>query len=345
MDAKTKKLFWISIGLSLAVLIAVVIFTFDDETAVAFAQLNPLFILFAFLLHCIALLFWGARILVLSRSLGYKVTLRHCVNMAAAGQLLASITPSSIGGEPVRIHELYKAKIPVADAAAIVLVERLLEGVLLVVGVIVGMTAFSLIYGNEVAHELIVGAWVGTAFFAAVLLTAFLMLRKPTLIKKIGLKIAKLVTKKMSYERKEKIACGVIEGVDRFYGTFRHFGGKAKWGLVTALILSFAFWTCEYLVASVIMMGLGYSPNILLAVILQLIIAVILMIPLTPGSAGFAEICYAGFFALILPTSVIGIFVVLQRMILYYSNILLGAIASFIIVRREASDKKVISGE
>ncbi|MDO5844649.1 MAG: flippase-like domain-containing protein [Methanocorpusculum sp.] len=346
MEAKNKKLFWISIGLSLVVLIIVVILTFDEKTIEAFENLNPIYILFAFLIHLAALCLWGARILVLCKSLGYKVPLRHCINMAAAGQLLASITPSSIGGEPVRIHELYKAKLPIADATAVVVVERLLEGVLLVIGVIVGMTAFSLIYSNgEVPKELITAAWIGTAFFALLLLGIFLILRKPNTIKKIGLWISKFFTKKMSEERKEKINAAVIDGVDRFYGTFRHFAGKAKFGLIIAFILSFCFWGCEYAVASIIMVGLGYPPNILLSVIFQLIIAVILMIPLTPGSAGFAEICYVGFYSLIIPTSVIGLFVVLQRMILYYSNIIIGSIASFIIVKREASNKKVITDE
>lgn len=346
MDAKTKKLLWISIGLSLVALIVVVVLTFDEKTIEAFKELNPWFIFFAFLIHLLALGFWGVRILVLCRSLGYKVPLRHCINMAAAGQLLASITPSSIGGEPVRIHELYKAKLPIADATAVVLVERLLEGVLLVMGVIVGMTAFSLIYSNgEVPIQLIGAAWAGTAFFAALLIAIFFMLRKPETIKKIGLWISKFFTKKMGEERKEKVRNSVVEGVDRFYSTFKHFAGKARWGLIAAFILSFCFWACEYMVASIIMVGLGYPPNILLSVVLQLIIAVILMIPLTPGSAGFAEICYVGFYSLILPTSVIGLFVVLQRMILYYSNIVLGSIASFIIVKREASNKKVIKDE
>lgn len=343
MEPKYKKLLWISIGLSLVVLLAVVILTFDEGTIEAFKNLKPEFLLFALGLHIVALCFWGLRIQVLSRSLGYKVPLFHCINMAAAGQLLASITPSNIGGEPVRIHELYKAKIPIADSTAIVLVERLLEAFLLVLGVIVGMTMFSLIYNNgEIPQGVITAAWCGTGFFVAILVVLILMMRKPALIKKIGLKLAGLLTKKLSDERKEKVKTDVVNGVDQFYNTFRHFAGKAKWGLVVGLLLSFAFWACEYSIASVILVGLGYEPNILLSIIYQLIIAVILMIPLTPGSTGVAEVCYAAFYSMIMPTAAIGLFVVLLRMILYYSNLILGFIASFIIVRREARNKEVI---
>ncbi len=346
MDAKQKKLLWISIGLSLAILLLVIIFTFNESTIDALKNLNVWYLVFAFGLHLLAIVFWGMRILVLCRSLGYKVPLHHCINMAAAGQLLASITPSSIGGEPIRIHELYKAKMPIADATAVVIVERLLEAVLLVLGVIVGMTAFSLIYHNgEIAPELIVGAWCGTAFFVAILVVLVLVMRKPETIKRWGVKIAGFFSKKMSDERKVKLNADVVDGVDRFYGTFKHFAGKARWGLAAGFFFSLCFWACEYAIASVIMVGLGYEPNILLSIVFQLIIAVILMIPLTPGSAGLAELCYTGFYSLILPSGVIGLFVVLQRLIMYYSNLLIGFIASFLIVKREARNETVVTAD
>ncbi|HJJ42463.1 MAG TPA: flippase-like domain-containing protein [Methanocorpusculum sp.] len=346
MDAKYRKYLWISIGLSLAVLLAVVIFTFDENTISALQNLDYKYILLAFALHITALFFWGLRILVLSKSLGYKVPFSHCINMAAAGQLLAAITPSSIGGEPVRIHELYKADIPLAESTAIVLVERILEAVLLVIGVIIGMVMFSIMFGERgIPHQIMILAWCGIVFFAFLLVILILMMRKHEFIKKIGLKITGFITKKFSEERQNKINNAVSDGIDNFYAAIAHFSGKAKLGLFTAMFLSLCFWTCEYLIASVIMVGLGYNANILLSIIFQLIIAIILMIPLTPGSAGFAEVCYFGFYSIILPSSVIGIFIVLQRLIMYYSNLVIGFIASFIIVKREASSKKVIEDE
>ena len=347
MDAKYKKLLWISIGLSLGIMLLVILFTFDEETLVALKNFDYRFLLIAFGLHLLAIVFWGIRILVLCRSLGYRVPLRHCINMAASGQLLAAITPSNIGGEPVRVHELYKAKVPLADSTAVVLVERLLEAVLLVLGVIIGMGTFSIVYRNgEIPAELITAAWIGTAFFVGILLVLILIMRKPETVKKWGLAILGLVTKKMKPARREKLEGDITGGIDQFYSTFRHFAGKeGRIGLFLGLLFSLAFWTCEYSIASVIMMGMGYEPHILLSIIFQLIIAVILMIPLTPGSTGIAELCYAGFYSLILPSSVIGLFVVLLRAILYYSNLVLGFIASFIIVKREAKNATVTLGD
>ena len=107
----------------MAILLAVIVLTFNENTIESLKNLNPWFLLLAFCLHMTAMCIWALRIREMCRSLGYRVPLKHCLKMVGAGQLIASITPSQVGGEPVRIHELYKAKMPVADATAVVLVE------------------------------------------------------------------------------------------------------------------------------------------------------------------------------------------------------------------------------
>ena len=72
----------------------------------------------------------------------------------------------------------------------------------------------------------------------------------------------------------------------------------------------------------------------------MILITVIMMIPLTPGGVGVAEVSMAGFFALIIPTALLGVFVLLWRLIMYYFNLVIGFVASMIIVRREAKVQK-----
>ncbi|HJJ98981.1 MAG TPA: flippase-like domain-containing protein [Methanocorpusculum sp.] len=342
MNTKQKKWLWISIGLSMVFLLVIIVLTFNEDTIQSLKNLNLWFLLLAFCLHMAAMCVWALRIRVMCRSLGYLMPLQHCLNMVCAGQLLASITPSQIGGEPVRVHELYKAKMPVADAAAVVLVERLVDAVLLILGVIVGMGLFSIVYSNsEVPEMVITAAWSGTGFFVVLLAILAVLLSRPQLIRKIVFKIAGFFTKRWDNERIVKLTAQIDEAIDRLYLTFQMFVGKAKMGLVFGFLLTIVFWACEYATASVIMMGLGYPPNFLRSIVFQLIIAVVLMVPSTPGGAGVAEISCAAFYSLILPQAVVGVFVVLLRLILYYSNLLIGFIASFRIMRREAANQQV----
>jgi hypothetical protein len=61
-----------------------------------------------------------------------------------------------------------------------------------------------------------------------------------------------------------------------------------------------------------------------------------MMIPLTPGGSGFAEIMFTSLYGIFVISSILGILVVLWRSILFYLNIILGLISSLIIVQREA---------
>ena len=142
----TSGWFALSILFSLTVIVIVFITTFNEETIRYILQFNVFFLLLAVVFRLIALCFWGLRIQMMSDSLGYRVSLRHCVNMVLAGLLAGTITPGQAGGEPVRVHELYRSGLKLGDAAAVVIMERVLDGIILtIMGAVlmILMTSFS----------------------------------------------------------------------------------------------------------------------------------------------------------------------------------------------------------
>jgi tetrahydromethanopterin S-methyltransferase subunit A len=58
-----------------------------------------------------------------------------------------------------------------------------------------------------------------------------------------------------------------------------------------------------------------------------------------PLGSGIAEVGATSMYALFIPASIVGIFVVIWRVVLYYFNIALGVLSSIIIVRREAHSR------
>jgi uncharacterized protein (TIRG00374 family) len=123
--------------------------------------------------------------------------------------------------------------------------------------------------------------------------------------------------------------------IDNLFVSMVRFTGTARVGLLGGGITTGLFWVTEFLVASFIMMGLGLAPAVIESFFFQILIAIINMIPLTPGSSGITELSTSSLYALIIPTGVIGIFVLLWRFITFYLNIILGAIAGLAIFRRE----------
>lgn len=335
MKKSEKRWLWISLGFSLIVLVAILFFTIDASTFTLLKNTDPTFFILALLLHILALAFWGLRIKFMSWGLGYRVPFLHCFNLVLANLLVAAITPSQAGGEPVRIHELYKAGVKVGDATAIVITERILDGFVLGLGGAFFMLVLGSIWQQlgSIYSYFMYASWIMITGIVVIFLYS---VKNPDILKKFLLRIVRYVAKFMGKTRMEKYEQAVDREVDNFHNTLAMFIIQGKKGLFLGLVCTAAFWFLESVIVSLILIGLGQPPIYVESLVIQLIIAVIMMIPLTPGGSGIAEILFTSMYSIFIPTSLIGIVVVLWRSILFYSNIFLGLLGSLVIVRREA---------
>ncbi|HQN89415.1 MAG TPA: flippase-like domain-containing protein [Methanoregulaceae archaeon] len=335
MDRNQKRWLWISLGFSAVVLVAVLYFTVDAATISYLRRLNPFWLILALCTHVIALCFWALRIKFMSRSLGYRVGFFYSLNLVFANMLLASITPSQAGGEPVRIHELYKAGVKVGDATAIVLTERILDGIVLGIG----GAFFMFVLGSEwrrigsVFSYLMYISWIIITIMVIIFIYS---VKNPGLLKRIIHYSSRWFTRKWESRKIERFAQSIDSEVDNFHNTLADFLSHGKAGLVFGMIFTTLFWFCEFVIVSILLVGLSQPPIFIESLIVQLVIAVIMMIPLTPGASGIAEISFTSLYGLFVNSSILGILVVLWRSILFYFNILLGLISGLLIVQREA---------
>jgi len=337
MDKSQVKWLYISVGFSLAVLIIILFFTINENTITYLQQVNPGFLILAFLTHLLTMCFWAMRVKTMSGSLGYRVGFWYSLNLVFANLLASAITPAQAGGEPVRIHELYKAKIPLGDATAVVIMERVLDGIALA-----GLAAFAMIFLTEqwkslgaISEIMVFITWI---FVVGCLFLFYLAIRRPDVVKRVVARCTLWLTKKWENSRVESLLTRADKEIDNFQGATLKFVHTAKSGLVLGMIFTLLYWVSEILTASLILMGLGQSPLFLESFVIQLILAILMMIPLTPGSSGIAEVGATTMYALFIPASVVGIFVVLWRIVMYYFNIALGIFSSILIVRREAKN-------
>lgn len=339
MDKSQVKWLYISIGFSLIVLVIILFVTINENTIDYLRQINPLFLLLALLTHILSMCFWALRVQKMSGSLGYRIGFFYSLNLVFANLLAAAITPSQAGGEPVRIHELYRAQVPLGDATAIVIVERVLDGIVLAV-----LAAFAMIVLADqwksvgaISHVMVFITWI---FIIGCLILFYVAIRRPAVIKKIVHRVARIFTSTWEIARIEVFVLRADREIDNFNEAVVKFVKSAKGGLLWGLLFSLLYWISEIIIASLILLGLGQPPLILESFVIQLILAILMMIPLTPGSSGIAEVGAISLYALFVPASIVGIFVVIWRIILFYFNIALGILSSLIIVRREVKSKK-----
>ena len=343
MKLSSRSWFALSVLFSLSVIIIVFATTFNEETIGYILHFILLFLVLAIAFRLIALAIWGLRIQVMSGSLGYRVPLPHCVNMVLASLLAGAITPGQAGGEPVRVHELYRSGVKVGDAAAVVIMERVLDGVILTVMGVILMTLMTRLFWSSFSpalYLLVIVAWILMISF---LIIPVLAIRYPVMTKKFLMKLAGWLVPKFSRwsGSSETLVKLADREIDNLFGSMSRFTGTARVGLFWGAISTGLFWIVEFLVASFILMGLGLGPAVIESFFFQILIAIVNMIPLTPGSSGITELSTTSLYAMIIPTGMIGIFVLLWRFITFYLNIILGAIAGLAIFKREIGRREI----
>ena len=335
MDRTQAKWLFISVGFSLVVLVIILYFTINEHTLTYLKQINPWFLLLAFMTHLLTMCFWAMRVKKMSGSLGYRIGFFYSLNLVFANLLAAAVTPAQAGGEPVRIHELYKANVPLGDATAIVIMERVLDGIALA-----ALAAFSMLALTDqwkslgaVSEVMVYVTWI---FVTGCLFLFYLAVRRPDVVKRVVNRCTVWLTKKWESSKVEELVIRADKEIDNFQSATIRFVHTAKSGLLWGMLFTLLYWVSEIITASLILVGLGQPPLILESFVIQLILAILMMMPLTPGSSGIAEVGATSMYALFIPASIVGIFVVIWRIVLYYFNIALGVLSSLIIMRREA---------
>jgi len=283
--------------------------------------------------------FWALRVKKMSGSLGYPIGFVYSLNLVFANLLASAITPAQAGGEPVRVHELYRANVPLGDATAVVIMERVLDGIALA-----ALAAFAMLVLTEqwkslgaISEAMVFITWI---FVVGCLFLFYLAVRRPDVVKRIVNQFARFFTRTWENAKIEKFIKRADVEIDNFNIAVIKFVKSAKGGLLWGMLFTLLYWVSEIVTASLILLGLGQPPLILESFVIQLILAILMMIPLTPGSSGIAEVGATSMYALFIPASIVGIFVVIWRIVLYYFNIALGILSSLIIVRREAKYRK-----
>jgi len=335
MDSSQRKWLFISVGFSLLVLVIILFSTINENTLTNLREIKPLFLILAFLTHICTMCFWALRVQKMSASLGYRIGFFYSLNLVFANLLAAAMTPAQAGGEPVRIHELYKADVPLGDATAVVIMERVLDGIALA-----ALAAFSMVVLTDqwkslgaVSEVMVFVTWI---FVAGCLFLFYLAIRRPDVVKRVVNRCALFLTKTWERKRIDDLLARADREIDNFQGATIRFVRTAKKGIYWGMLFTMLYWVSEIVTASLILVGLGQPPLVLESFVIQLVLAILMMLPLTPGSSGIAEVGATSMYALFIPASIVGIFVVIWRVVLYYFNIALGILSSIIIVNREA---------
>jgi uncharacterized protein (TIRG00374 family) len=342
-NSKTIKIpIIISITLSISIIILILFFTVDAKTFTQLAKVKIKyeFFIIAILLNIFYWFLWGARIKIIANAIdkNVKINLWKSTKIVIANLFLAGITPSAAGGEPVRVYLLYKEGMTFGCATATILGERLIDAFFILIMVPIGLFIFKDIRDLGLIS---VGLTFGVIIFILLILLFIYLIVKPKKVKSVLFYLSKKFSRfSKSKDSESKILTRINSYVDDFHRSMYSLSSSNKKSLILSIFLTVLFWSAGFLIPSMILLGLGLPPFFIESYAAQALLLIIILLPLTPGSAGITEIGIYGLYGLLIGTTsntLIGVFVILYRFISYHMSLIAGAIFQYRIFKSLAS--------
>jgi len=313
MGSYKKELRGLIIAIAITLISFLVIFKISDQDVKTIFEIKAEYIIISLFLHSLFWIFWTLRLMFIANMLGGKIGFRIAFLITLASNFFAAVTPSSAGGEPVRILYLSKNGMRTGRATAVVLIERLIDSIFFIMflTILLLITDFSLGLGFKVGG-------IFLAFLIAFIFSLYELFKYPKRVRKLLFLLRKRLNEKI-YKKIEREVWSFREAlVDLLKGS------KKK--ILTFFILTALIWIPEFLIPSFVLLAFDLGPYFLLSLTSQAIIVVISLVPLTPGSSGIAEGSFFYLYSQFVRGNLAPV-VAVWRTITYISNIISGALA------------------
>ena len=299
--------------MSLASIIVILKFTDTNVSWKMISEVQGKFLILGLVLHMLSWIFYAVRLKFLASLAGHEITFRLSLISTLASNFLAALTPSSAGGEPLRIKMLADDGMSYGSATAVAVGERLLDSIFFVAAL-----AIFLIFSNFLTgFGLKIGAFFVILLFLLLTFLWQLVSRPERISGFIAWLKKKTGNRPIVYSIEKEIWLFRDAGIQLAREALRRTPAMA---VLTALI-----WMCDFLVPSALLVGMGADPKFLLSITSQIILAIIAILPLTPGGSGVAELSMSYLYSMFVPPLLLGPLVILWRVSTYFSNIVVGA--------------------
>jgi uncharacterized protein (TIRG00374 family) len=282
----------------------ILVFTVSKETKEELKLISPLFIVLTVLSTFLGYLFNIWRLRYIIKALGKELSWSGAFYYTMGGLFLGGVTPLQMGGVPLQLYICRRENITIPEASAAIFTRGLLSA--FVLPFLAPFIYYYRVYFTSGIMQGIV-KYLSILYGLAALLFIFVIARTDWLTKKFKSKFFKGVIEFKRVFRKE-----FVKRKKPFFKAY----------LLTAISLSFYF-----LIAFLLLRGLGVNASFIKATVLQVILTYGLAFMPTPGASGLAEGSAYGLFRDLVPKSILGVYVVLWRFFTSYLGMIIGGIA------------------
>lgn len=260
-----------------------------------------------------------------------RVGLSHALELTFESYFVGQLIPAAAAGVPYQAYLLTRRGVRAGWATAVVIVKGFVPGVFFFLVLLTTITLVALGWEGPDASRTflkIVGpiSALPTLFVITLLV---IMLARPALFDRLADRVAGFLAGKLKGRAAERVEAARVL-IEEESHTFREalstLGSRRRWVLLWGVLLVVLATIMEFAVGLVIMWGFGYRGSIVGPLLLQSLLKAILAASPTPGSLAVGEGGYLGFFAVYLPSQVVGVSLVLWRLAVYFAPMLAGGI-------------------
>ncbi len=310
-------------------IIVIMTLTLDKETWHALKKFNILYLFICFALWGLYIFMDGLRVQILSYALGKKVTIKTAIAVITSGLFLAAVTPFQTGGLPVQLYILKKEGISIGKGSVILLFRGILELFIFIFVVPIIYFHYRGLLKGTITQALM--RYLFIIYGIAILLLLLLMLN-PKILKRAAYRLSFFLKRRRIVKSKRlfRLFRKLFIEVDDFRRSLKLYFTRKKFLLLLAFLVTVVSYIGLFLIAPVMLLGLGERPPILETVYLQLILKFLLFFVPTPGASGVSEAAFVSLFNRVAPVHLLGVYVVLWRFFTFYIG---AAIGGFVLIR------------
>jgi uncharacterized protein (TIRG00374 family) len=331
--------------LSLLGFTIVFFFTTTSESFKALFSFKKDYILLALLLVFLDFFLGGLRIHVFfTKEVLKRVSLLDCIKANLANIFVAAVTPSNTGGGPGQLYILTRKGAPFSGAMSVSLINFFSSLLFFLISFLLVF-----LFTKEGVFSVGITYLVKYSFLVFSLFSGLIifMLLKPESLGFLFRILTKITGKiwQKNKEKEEKIVEKLKDQVVQFRFYIRHFFYKEKLILFVSFVLTIVIYLNKYLIAYVVIKGLGLNVELMQVIYLQVIQFFILYFSPTPGASGIAEVSSVSLMSTIVPVGFLPAFAILWRFFVTYIGVGVGGWITFKDLNRYFKEKEMQVGE
>ena len=284
--SKIIKRLFILIGIGIAAHIVFLMFTIDPRTFGLLRKISPLSLLMIVFLAICPWLGHASRIVLWSHFLKYPVNFREALAIVMVNDVGAAITPSAVGGGPIKLGMLVNKGMPASKATFMVLLSATEDIIFYSCGIIV---TFIFMQGAIESFLLYLSKNMAVMFLLIIVLL-FPFVLKST-FKKLVRKFISLFPTSWQ-DRLANLRSRLSHYFMDIGQTYLDVFKRAKWRLLLSVFLLFFQWFSKFTILALLLIALGIEFTWFDMYVKQWIIWMGMLIIPTPGASGGAEAAF-----------------------------------------------------